>query len=198
MHHIFTSRRSFLKFFLAGTGGAVAAYLGFFGPVRALYHWLSSPTLGDAPVGTLDASVLQTVLAATEALVENPIGKDHYVDFFQWRSAHLRGYKALYERFTTTVSRSARQSTGCDFATCDLATRLRILEKSFQVRGARRLYRLRAGVLDRDWVLFDKYIVEEILAFFGRTDAWVLAGYEAWPGTPRGLERYRRAPRNTG
>ena len=40
----------------------------------------------------------------------------------------------------------------------------------------------------------DRYILDEALALFARTDAWVVLGYRGWPGQPRGLDRYRRAP----
>jgi hypothetical protein len=46
----------------------------------------------------------------------------------------------------------------------------------------------------RRWVTYNTVIFDEALALFADTDAWILAGYEGWPGTPRGLERYRRAP----
>jgi hypothetical protein len=41
---------------------------------------------------------------------------------------------------------------------------------------------------------FRNYVLLEVLALFCQTDAWVALGYEAWPGTPRGLETYREAP----
>jgi hypothetical protein len=46
----------------------------------------------------------------------------------------------------------------------------------------------------RAWAAYDRFIMREALALFADTDAWVLTGYDGWPGTPRGLERYRRAP----
>jgi hypothetical protein len=60
---------------------------------------------------------------------------------------------------------------------------------------ARRASRIHVIVFRRDWLRFEKYIVRQILALFSQTDGWVLLGYESWPGTPRGLESYTRAPR---
>jgi len=42
--------------------------------------------------------------------------------------------------------------------------------------------------------LYHRHIVREVLALFARTDAWILLGYEAWPGTARGFTRYVQAP----
>ena len=34
----------------------------------------------------------------------------------------------------------------------------------------------------------------EVLLLFSRTDAWRLAGYDWWPGVPRGFDDVKRAP----
>jgi hypothetical protein len=71
----------------------------------------------------------------------------------------------------------------------------KVLEELPQVRSAQtRWHRVRVAVFDREWLRFDQYIVRDILLLFLRTDAWTSLGYEAWPGTPRGLERYTQAP----
>lgn len=200
------SRRKFLKLLAAavagGTGGyGTIQYLGSRFPDRvwALNNWLTSPALEDDPTGPVDNRVVQTLLAAVQALVDAPPDTSHYQDFFRWRSQNLPGYKRLYEQFTTTANEAARNSAGCDFADCQPAKRYEILKKAFQVRAATgRLERIRAGIFDRDWVLFDRYIVREIFSLFARTNALVLLGYEAWPGTPRGLDGYRQPPPGLG
>jgi len=53
--------------------------------------------------------------------------------------------------------------------------------------------RLRRIAFARDEARFARHVVREVFRRFARTDAWVLAGYDAWPGTPRGLAR-RGAP----
>ncbi len=193
-------RRDFLKILLVTAGGATAvSIVGFGGPLRSSYDWLAFPGLDNTPTGPLNEQTLKALLATTEVLADNPVEKTHYERFFQWRSENLRGYKNLYERFLRTVNDSARRSHGCDFAECEVATRRRILERSFQVRNASsRLEKVRIGVLERDWVQFDEYIVREVLSLFARTDAWIALGYDAWPGMPRGFVRYRQAPRQDG
>jgi hypothetical protein len=191
------SRRHLIKAALAAAGGAVAAYAGYLGPVRALYGWLRAPGLLDAPTGPLGEDTVRTLLAATETFIGYPVEKDHYADFFRWHSETLRGYHTLYERFAATVTRAARQSRGCAFAECEDAARRRILEAVLRVRSRGLLGKLRARIfehdVERDWEQFDSFIVRPVLELFARTDVWRLAGYDGWPGTPRGLERYRRA-----
>jgi hypothetical protein len=88
-----------------------------------------------------------------------------------------------------------RRTVGCDFADCSWQMRQEILLKVPQLRGAdTRWHTVRVAVLEREWLRFDRYIVRDILVLFLRTDAWTSLGYEAWPGTPRGLERYTQAP----
>ncbi len=189
------SRRRFLKIFLVATGSAAVAYAGFLRPLRGGWRWLAFPVLELTPTGPLNEKALSALLATTEALIDYPIEKDHYADFLRWRSENLRGHKALYERFAATVNRLANRSSGCEFTECEKAVRRKILETAFRVRAATsRLDRLRIGLLERDWWLFDLHIVRPITSLFARTDAWRLVGYDSWPGTPRGLERYTQPP----
>lgn len=162
---------------------------------RALYARLLSPGLEDAPTGPLSAGALNTLLVMTGALVGVPMQIAHYEDFFRWRAENLRGYKALYEQFAAALDRRARQSVGCDFVGCGRRMQQKVLEELPQVRSAQtRWHRVRVAVFEREWLRFDQYIVHDILLLFLRTDAWTSLGYEAWPGTPRGLERYTQAP----
>ena len=188
------SRRNLLKILLVTAGGAVAVAAGFRRPLRDVYHRFVVPVLDETPTGSLSDQTLKTLLATTEAFIGYPVESRHYEDFFRWHSETLPGYKTLYERFTETVDRSARRSSGCGFAECESATRRKILEPAFQVHRARRLDKVRLGVFEREWRLIDLHIFQPITALFANTDAWRLVGYDAWPGTPRGLERYTQPP----
>jgi hypothetical protein len=189
------SRRRFLKMVLVAAGGVAVASAGSLGLLKGAWRRLVFPVLEPEPTGPLSGQALGVLLAATEALVNHPFEKDHYTDFFRWRAEHLPGHRALYERFAVAVNRSAKQSFGCDFAGCAIARRRTIMETATRVRAATsRFERLRVGLRERDWWLFDPYIIRPITSLFARTDAWPLVGYDAWPGTPRGLERYTRPP----
>jgi hypothetical protein len=195
-------RRGFLKLSIVGAVGAMTALAAAQSatgwvliPFRAISHRLLSPGLEESPTGSLSPGALDTLLLATRALAGVPVQIAHYEDFFRWRAEHLPGYKALYEQFAAALDQRARRLVGCDFADCSQQMQQKVLEKLPQVRSAAtRWDKVRVAVLEREWLLFDQYIVRNILLLFYRTDAWTLLGYEAWPGTPRGLDRYTQAP----
>jgi hypothetical protein len=53
---------------------------------------------------------------------------------------------------------------------------------------------LRMGLLDRHWLMMDKFIVQEILRLYAGTDAYHALGYDTWPGSPAGLKTYQERP----
>src|ERR1700736_2791554 len=110
------SRRRFLRIACVATGGVAAAYAGYLGPIRDLFRRVAFPVLEETPTGPLNGQTLQALLAATEALGDHPFEQSHYADFFRWRSENVRGHRALYEQFMTTVNKSARRTQGCAFA----------------------------------------------------------------------------------
>ena len=186
------TRRRFLTGLLVTIAGVAALGLR---PLRDAYHRLKDPMMDDTPTGSINEGTLNTLLAATQSFVGYPIENDHYADFFRWHAETLRGYKTLYERFAAVVNRSARESRGCDFVSCSSAARRQLLEPAFSVHRVHgRLALTRIGLLERDWRLFELYIFRPIATLFASTDTWRLVGYDAWPGTPRGLERYTRPP----
>jgi hypothetical protein len=196
------SRRRFLQLSVLGAVGATTVLMAVYSakgwlraPLRALYSRLRSPGLKDAPTGPLSVETLNALLATTTALAGVPVQLAHYEDFFRWRAEHLRGYKALYEQFAAALGRRAKRTVGCAFVECSRQMQQKLLEERPQLRsGDTRWHRARVAVLEREWLRFDQYIVRDILLLFLKTDAWTSLGYEAWPGTPRGLERYTQAP----
>jgi hypothetical protein len=196
------SRRRFLRLSVVGAVGVttvlMAAYsqkTWLWAPLRTLYARLRSPGLEDTPTGPLSVETLSALLAATTALAGVPVQLAHYEDFFRWRAEHLPGYKALYEQFAAALAHRARRAVGCAFVDCSRQVQQKVLDERPQLRsGDTRWQKARVAVLEREWLRFDQYIVRDILLLFMRTDAWTALGYENWPGTPRGLERYTRAP----
>jgi hypothetical protein len=196
------SRRRFLRLSVVVAVGAITVLMAaqsakawLLAPFRALYVRLLSPELEDAPAGSLSTGALNTLLVTTGVLAGVPVQIAHYEDFFRWRAENLRGYKILYEQFAAALDRRARRSVGCDFVDCSRQMQQKMLEELPQLRSANtRWHRVRFTVFEREWLRFDQYIVHDILLLFLRTDAWTLLGYEAWPGTPRGLDLYTQAP----
>jgi len=178
-----TTRRRFLGWLgLAVAVGAVATVWRR----DALRRWLLAVDPTPAPPGPLRDSTADTLRAAVLALLDERIEPDHYVDFFRWRAGRVSGARALYERFEVTVDRLARARGAGGFRGAERAEQRLILGDMLPVRGMKRVRRL---LLDRDDERFARHIVREIFHRFARTDAWVIAGYDSWPGLPRAIAR---------
>ena len=186
------SRRRFLQIAGLGTVGAATGYPAFQFSRPALRRWLVEPDLPlGAATGPLDGATLQVLQATTAALIDVPVEVGHYRDFFQWRSQHVPGYKGLYEQFAVSVN----AAVGTPFADCNVATQRGVLARCVRAANpAGDLGKVRAGLFDRQWLIYDRYIVREIFDLFARTDAWVKLGYETWPGEHRGLYTYTQPP----
>lgn len=186
------SRRKFLEIAGAGTIGAATGYPVFHFSRPALRRWLREPKLPlGATRGPLGEATLQVLQATTAALIEIPVDLGHYRDFFRWRSQNVPGYKGLYEQFAARVNAAA----GASFADCDRVAQCAVLARCLRAgNAAGRAGKVWAGLFDRQWLLYDRYIVREIFDLFARTDAWVQLGYETWPGVHRGLYTYTQPP----
>jgi hypothetical protein len=189
------SRRTFLGAVSVFAAAGGAAGFGLRQATHLVTRRLGPPVIDDAPTGELSVIQLRTLLAAAAAVAGAPIRQEHYAAFFRWRAAHLRGHARLYARFCAAVDRAAHGAAGVAFAGCGVEVQRRILERAFRARADAAVTGVSLRrLLDYDWRLYERHILREVLALFAATDAWVLLGYETWPGTPRGLERYRRAP----
>jgi hypothetical protein len=175
-------------------GGAAIGFTILKWKKKVIKRWLM-PNLKDGPTDKLEDGILQILLTATETIADVPIDTVHYENLFRWRSENLRGYNNLYNKFARALNSSAKRLTGKDFIGADRETQLRILDKTYQIRmSTGKLNLVRFGIFERDWILFDRYIIRDILRLFIRTDAWIMLGYESWPGKVRRLRRYRVAP----
>ncbi len=175
-----TSRRRFL-----GSMGALVvsgAALALWG--RVPLRRLLSTSLPPDPAVPLRASTAGVLRAAVLALLDERVEAGHYVELFRWRSLHVPGAGRLYRRFEAAVDRAARAGGAAGFRSATRAQQRRILDR---LVPARRPGRLRRVLLERDRARFARHVVREIFRLFARTDAWVLAGYDAWPGVPRAI-----------
>ena len=159
------------------------------------YRRLTALPHGD-PLGPLDDHTLAALMATTLVLLPAGIEPQRYEDCFRWRAEHLPGYKGIYDRFAATVDRAARQLGEAGFAHAAAPAERKVLEPLAEARAvlAERSRRaaLRVTLLGRDWFVFERHIVRDLLALFARTDAWLLAGYPSHPGVARGLDAYHQ------
>jgi hypothetical protein len=139
-------------------------------------------------------------MAAAEALIDMPPLRGHYITYYQWHAENQPGYRLLYDRFTAEAGKRARAIAGADFASASLGTRQQIvndLRPCAGLEGLRWSQRLRlASALDPGWLVqLERYLFQETLWVFGKTDAWLRLGYESWPASARGFDDYLHAPR---
>jgi len=190
------SRRIFLQIAGVGTIGAATGYPALRFSRPALRHWLVEPDLPlGAATGPLSDATLQVLQATTTVLIDTSADMGHYRDFFQWRSQNVPGYKSLYEQFAASLNEAATRSTGAPFADCNVVVQRGVLARCLRVGNpAGHLGKAWAGLFERQWLVYDRYVVREIFDLFARTDAWVQLGYETWPGEHRGLYTYTQPP----
>jgi hypothetical protein len=155
----------------------------------ALSRWLVSVPLDDTPPGPLDDATVQVLLATTQTLLGDGIEPGHYEEYFRWRAEHLRGHRSLYVQFAAALDRAARGLGHPDFVRCPPDAKARILDSLRPVRGWRQASR---AIVSRSTARYATHIVRGIFQMFASTDAWILSGYDSWPGQPRGLEAYRQ------
>jgi len=198
-----TGRRTFLRLLVAVGGATTLGLLGLWrwkswalNATKAWYYRLLSPGLEDGSAGMLDASVARALVASTEALVDSPIDTSRYEEFFRWRAANVPGYRNLYEKFAVAIDAAAGRAGGGDFADHAIEARRNILARLLP--SEERYAQLLSAIVRADHVRFDRYIVGEVIELFNNTDAWTLLGYDGWPGSARGLERYTHAPSSVG
>lgn len=172
-------RRRFIALLaVVAAAGAVAAW----SRRSAVARWLLRPTVSGGAPGPLGEPTVATLRAAVLALLEDRVAPGAYLDYFHWRARHLPGYRALYEGFAAFVDREARSAAGTAFHVAPPEIRRRILRRMLPPRG----WPLRlAALLDRERVRYGRLVLRDVFVRFGRTDAWVLSGYDAWPGEPR-------------
>ncbi|MEJ6020815.1 hypothetical protein [Ramlibacter sp. PS4R-6] len=135
----------------------------------------------DPAASVLAPAVVRTLRASAEAITGVAPLRGHYEAYWRYHALHDAKRRELYGRFADTVTASAAAAGIADFAAASPQSRLAVLQ------GLRSLPEQARA--------FERPVFQEILAIFQRTDAWLQLGYEAWPGSARGLDEYRRAPR---
>jgi hypothetical protein len=178
------TRRRFLKIALAV--GASATTIGIVawrfptGTLRERYYRLAT----DVAPAPLKEQVRRTLMAVVEVLIGAPFEPAHYEDFFSWHAENLPGYRGLYQRMTAMLDRLGAASAQQPFA--DLS-----LDKKRGIDGCGVCgNRPHAGPAFTAITCIS--IGPRSAALYANTDAGSFDA--AWPGQPRGLDRYVRTP----
>jgi len=129
---------------------------------------LDPPRTG--PTGALDDATLSILMNSAQALIGREALDGPYEGYYQHQALHRPGYLDIYKAFAAAVRRRA-----ADFAELSLEDRLAVLDRVSALSRGR----------------YDGPILQETLGVFMKSDAWVLLGYNGWPGSPRGIESYQ-------
>jgi hypothetical protein len=180
--------------FLIATASATAAAAAVSTPL--LYYFVQqtrTTPLPDTAPRPLDDNARRAMVALAEAVFINyPVELGRYEAFFTFRARNVRGYTQLYEDFTAELDAAARYDYGLPFADVRLSRRRALLAPwlTMPVTPQERL--LAGATQGLPWLTYAQHVFGEILDLFMYTDAWLAAGYESWPGMPRGLDAYRQ------
>jgi hypothetical protein len=183
-------RRTFLTAFLAAGGTALSATaIGRF--VRAGDSRLKAT----GPDGTgrkpLSEETGRTLVAMAEALAGYSPLQGDYLGYYRWRAENVDGFAQLYENFAGLLRQSSRKTKQADFVDCSLLVRRDVVQALRPYRQKRNWWsRLSIAVSERSWLLFqaEAFLIQETLIKFCLTDAWLLLGYDSWPGSARGFD----------
>jgi hypothetical protein len=156
----------------------------------------------DPAPGELTPETEAALLAFVEAFASengSPGSTAHYASYFSWRAENLPGYRGLYEAVRAGLDGLADADHGVPYAQADLDWRrqgmaaLIAAPTPASALSETRLPLERAESLaaeDTLWLYISRYLLAEIALVFMQTNAWIMLGYEGWPGQARGLDAY--------
>ena len=192
------TRRQFMALTLGALATGAVAVVGL---DRLLNDDGTQTLTFDPTTGELDSDTLATLMALVAAYVGGNGAVGHYQAYFTWRAANLPEYLSTYQAFAVALDEAAQEMSGQSFTLTDDATRQQILRYGLELPDpASGLFNpqllagtspdnLAGGSLEL-WLRFDRLVIGEIVNVFLNTNAWILLGYPAYPGQPRGLESY--------
>lgn len=136
----------------------------------------------EPPPGPLTPATTAVLRAAAEALLGGYVGDaGPYEELLVRRAERLPGLGALYDAFAVAAG-------GEDFVAATYEQRLAVLDRIARAGSSgSRMAWLRAVLLRRRALQFERAVVVPVFAHFARTDAWLAAGYPCRPGAPRHL-----------
>ena len=157
---------------LAAAGSAVARGVAW----KHFHHGdvPKPPTSG--PTGELDEATLAILMATAHILTGLEKLGGPYAGYFGFQALNRPGYLGVYREFAEAVRHQAGEQGVSTYLRGSLDDRWSLLEKIESLSEGR----------------FEVPIHRETLALFMQTDVWVVLGYDGWPGSPRGLDAYRR------
>ncbi len=186
------SRRQFLSALVGVTAAAVS--LGAPVVYQTLQRARRIP-LPEAPPGPLPADTATVLRALVEALfIAHPVDTERYLRYYGFHAEKIPGYRQVYIQFAQELEWAARWLYRRPFVECSKLERRQVLRPWWSLPQSRQDEIITAIFQGTAWMQHAQYVLRETLQLFMNTDAWIMVGYEAWPGMPRGLETYRQPP----
>lgn len=188
------NRRKFLIFLATGSAAAIVGSVIIFRSPDSSDRLLDSLLLPeDIPPGGLNKATLNTLIAMAEALAGRQNLQGDYSNYFNWRSQNFAGYRSRYERFSKILQHKSLKMTKRNFGDNPLKLRLTVIN-SFRPFLKKVQKKKQPNLSDDPLFQFEKFIIQETLHLFARTDAFLALGYDSFPGQARGFETYRKLP----
>lgn len=181
------SRRKFLRN-LAGVT-AVAAGIGSAGWfVQRQAQPLTVVVPNPPDIDRFDERTIAVLMRLVEAVFINypPRSMDHYQTHLQWRADNIDGHAAYYARVAVKLHEQALSQFGLGFVGASLNDRRTIIDDDLAqyVESSTNLPTEGTDI---------RALLDDLLRYYMHTDAYLLVGYDSWPGLPRGLTSYREA-----
>ena len=181
------SRRKFLKFMIGLTVGVTGATVGL-----QLYAewWFRQipPNANRAPVDTDDPLpdiTVDTLTAVVEPLfLFTTVPVERYRSYIQWRGRYVSAYHDHYVSVAEYLNQRSTSADGTVFADLELQQRRGLILPDIQACVASPA----EGFTPDDGM---SYLIVDLFEYFLSTDAYLLMGYEGFPGQARGREAYQ-------
>lgn len=197
------SRRQFMALAVGAIGTGAVAVVGLDRLLNNDGDDNATTLTFDPATGELDSETIETLMALVAAYVGDNGTIAHYQAYFTWRAANLPEYLSTYQAFAVALDEAARELSGQSFTLTDDATREQILRYGLELPDpasgltdpqifAETAPDDLAGQLLELWLRFDRMVIGEMVNVFLNTNGWIMLGYPAYPGQPRGLETYQQ------
>lgn len=186
------SRRQFLSALVGVTAAAVSL-----GPpvIYQMFQRARRIPLPEAPPGPLPDDTAAVLRALVEALfIAHPVDIERYLRYYSFHAEKIPGYRQVYTQFAKELEWTARWIYRRSFVECSKPERRQVLQPWWSLPQSRQDEITAAIFRGTVWMQNSQYVLRETLQLFMNTDAWIIVGYEAWPGMPRGLEVYLQPP----
>lgn len=164
---------------------ALVAYVRKSRVIRRLWQPRPPPNLPHCTV----TSRYETVLTCLPAILGvTTARREMYAEWFlELCDRDTQKARALDE-LVIVLNNQAQRRWGSHFKHCDAAYQDRMVQNLIPASRSSRAGALIDVIFHRRRVRLNQQIRHPLLGHFGRTEAWIWAGYRSWPGEPQACQ----------